>query len=106
MWGWGVLGGVRTIYCNFPLVPLGMVVAFLYGSWCWGSILIGYVAKTSVLRFGGSSLYTKSKPFFVGLFCGQVAAMVLWAIVAYASGEFGNGFSSYIDKSLGAGAVY
>ena len=91
---------------SFPLVPIGLIVAFMYGGWCWGSMLAGYVVKSTVLRFGGSSLYTRAKPFFVGLFCGQVAAMVVWAIVAWASGEFLNGFNFGVNGGFGRGAVF
>lgn len=102
----GVLTVIRTVFCNFPLAPIGLVVAFLYGSWCWGSVMLGYGAKVMILRFGGPMLYSRAKPFFIGLFCGQVVAMVFWAIVAYWNGDFMNGFNCYIEPGLGYGAVF
>lgn len=101
-----VLTLVRTMFYNFPLTAMGLAVAFLYGAWCWGSMLLGYAAKMLVLRFGGSSLYARAKPFFIGLFCGHVAAMVVWAVVAHLSGEFLNGFNVHIEPALGKGAVF
>jgi hypothetical protein len=74
--------GMRRIWVNFPLNPLGVVIA---ASWpiytIWGSLFLGWVAKALVLRYGGSQLYARLKPAAIGLIFGEVFAAGVLVIV-------------------------
>ena len=46
----------------------------------WGPILLAFVIKSLVLRFGGMDLYVRTRPAALGLIFGQAIAMVAWNI--------------------------
>ena len=48
----------------------------------WFSIMIGWLLKVLIVRFGGSSLYQSAKPFFLGLILGETAAAGMWLLVS------------------------
>jgi hypothetical protein len=43
-------------------------------------MLLAYVAKSLVLRYGGMDLYTRSIPAALGLIAGQTVMIVVWNI--------------------------
>lgn len=64
----------RRLWVGFPFNPLGLVVAT---SWpvfvLWGSLMLGWLAKLLVLRYGGVQLYKKLKPLAYGVILGDIA---------------------------------
>jgi hypothetical protein len=72
----GVLTLGRYNFAWWPIHPIGLPV----GS-SWGvqmglfSIFVAWVAKSIVLRVGGVPLFTKVKPFFIGLLVGHLTSM-------------------------------
>lgn len=52
----------------------------------WFSVLIGWIASTFVLRYGGLRIYRKLRPMFVGLILGEFAAAAVWLIIDYFTG--------------------
>lgn len=71
------LAFLRSRFYWFPLHPVGLafqwtVVAIIY----WSTLLIVWVAKLVLLRFGGVRAYLAGKPFFYGLGIGYVAAVI------------------------------
>ncbi|MGB7158858.1 MAG: DUF6785 family protein [Tepidisphaeraceae bacterium] len=82
-------------WTSWPLLPVGFVTshgAFMGNAWL--SILIGWLAKVLIVRFGGASLFTKAKPVFVGLIFGEGLAagifLIVNAIVVSTGGEMKN----------------
>jgi hypothetical protein len=75
-------GLARLRFPRFPLQPLPLV---LVGSWImsrfWVCFLIGWLIKTSLLKIGGTRLFEKNRPFFVGIFCGQALIFTFWIVV-------------------------
>ena len=65
----------------WPLHPAGYAVA---SNWSmnlfWFSILISWIIKYTVLRFGGLKLHRKSIPFFTGIILGEFIIGGLWMI--------------------------
>jgi hypothetical protein len=63
---------MRILYTWWPFHPLAFAVS---GSWemnlLWCPILIAYVTKVLILRYGGPTGYKGSLPFFYGLILGQ-----------------------------------
>lgn len=82
--------GLRRIWMACPLHPLGLVVA---ASWpihlVWGSLLLGWLAKVLVLRFGGPGIYVRLKPVAYGVIMGDVVAYALYLFSQYLSRWFG-----------------
>lgn len=73
---------MRLRFPRFPFHPLPLVVM---GSWLlsrfWLSFFLGWLIKRVIIMIGGSHLFEKTKPFFVGLLAGQCALMAFWVLV-------------------------
>lgn len=73
---------VRMQYVGFPLHPVGYAVS---SSWSldqvWLSLLIAWVCKVSIVRYGGLRLYRKAVPFFLGLILGDFLVGGLFNLV-------------------------
>ncbi|HET6385789.1 MAG TPA: DUF6785 family protein [Armatimonadota bacterium] len=90
---WLVLGiGITILLVNlrirldwFPFHPLGYA---LTTSWMttvfWAPILVAWVLKTLVIRYGGMRLFVRVRPFFLGLVFGEFTAAVFWTLLAAA----------------------
>jgi len=88
--GWTALGVVimvllyalRLRYAGFLLHPMGYAMG---PSWpmiqLWFSIFIGWLAKSALVRYGGTRAYVRARPFFLGLVLGEYSAAFLWLIV-------------------------
>ena len=74
--------GIRRIWMGFLFHPLGIVVG---ASWpifsVWGSLMLGWLAKFLVLRYGGAGLYTKLKSLALGIAIGDILGIVIEMIV-------------------------
>ncbi len=87
---WLLFGGGLTIlvmWCRsqflwFPLHPLGymMCVAYpMHTFWC--SILIGWLCKVLISRYGGGDSYRRLIPAFLGMALGDVSMMLFWLAI-------------------------
>ncbi len=67
----------------FPLHPLGYALS---GSWTmavfWWPCMVAWLCKIIILRYGGMNLYSKARPFFLGMVLGEFTMGVLWSIPA------------------------
>ena len=64
---------LRRFWYACPLHPIGLVIATSFPIFLvWGSLMIGWLAKIIVLRYGGSQLYKKLKPVAIGFILGDV----------------------------------
>ena len=98
-WLWTSCGGIamfllllaRHRLAGWPLHPLGFAVS---GSWTmgvvWSSILVAWIVKTAILRYGGGGTYQRTRPFFIGLIMGQFAVAGLWLVIDAFTGTMGN----------------
>lgn len=80
----GGLTWARMHLTNFPLHPLGFVLATLYGdhSPYWWPFFVAWAAQRLALRYGGLTLYRKFVPLFLGLTLGHVLiGGVAWRII-------------------------
>ena len=71
------LAFLRARYYWFPLHPMGLafqwnIVAIVY----WSTLMLVWMAKLTILRFGGVRAYLTGKPFFYGLGIGYVATVI------------------------------
>ena len=72
------LAFMRARFHWFPLHPVGLafqwtIVAIIY----WSTLMIVWIVKFLLLRFGGVRAYLAGKPFFYGLGIGYVAAVIV-----------------------------
>lgn len=74
---------MRSRFWWWPFHPLGFVLS---GSWTvmvfWFPILVTWIVKSLILRYGGMKSYRQWRPFFLGLILGEFGLAVLWAIFA------------------------
>lgn len=67
----------------WPFVPVGYLVAGTYTfiAQAWFSIMLGWLAKTTVLRFGGATAYQRAAGVFIGLIFGEALAAGAWLVI-------------------------
>jgi hypothetical protein len=77
------LGLLRARVSWWPLHPLGYA---LMASWTvvvfWFSILIAWIVKSCVLRYGGIRVYRELRPLFIGMILGEFCAAAMWTLIA------------------------
>jgi len=81
LWGFaeaGALALMRSHFHWFPLHPIGLAVQNSLGSRLyWFSLLLVFLVKVVLLRYGGARAYAAGKPFFYGLGIGYVTGVML-----------------------------
>ena len=80
------LGWMRMRFYWWPLHPLGYA---LTSTWTilvfWCPILIAWICKASISRYGGMGAYQRARPFFLGMVFGEFIAAMGWTLVAMAT---------------------
>ena len=77
----------RSRFLWFPFHPIGYLVSLSFPMhMLWFSAFLGWLAKVTITRFGGSDVYRKTIPLFLGLALGDVFMMLMWLL---ADGFFG-----------------
>jgi hypothetical protein len=72
---------LRFRFAGFPLHPVGFLMIGTYpGAHLWLSIFIGWAAKQVALKLGGTHLYVKARPVFLGLVVGESLAAAFWML--------------------------
>jgi hypothetical protein len=80
-----ILSFLRLRLSWWPLHPVGYLLAFSWGvQMTWFSIMIGWLIKVVLVRYGGAGLFRRSRPLFIGLIMGEAAAIGFWLIVSMA----------------------
>ncbi len=78
----GLLALLRTRFSRWPLHPLGLAFQNTRGPRYYGfSILMVWAAKGLILRYGGSQLYQRAKPFFYGTVVGYCVGVGVGMVV-------------------------
>ncbi len=92
--GFGIFLGLawlRGRFLGFPLHPMGyfLILACISYDWStpyhkrdadlpndasllWGSVLVAWLCKKLIIKYGGMTMYKKAKPIFIGLIVGSV----------------------------------
>ena len=77
-----VLAALRLRFVAWPFHPVGFLLLYSWGlQVTWFSIFLGWLAKSLLIRLGGSGLFLAGKPVFIGLIVGEALAAVLWLVV-------------------------
>ena len=73
-----------THYLGFAISATNMTSA------CWFGIMIGWLCKLVVLKYGGPKPYKRLRPLFLGFILGQIMGSGFWTIFDFALGGTGN----------------
>jgi hypothetical protein len=84
--GAGVTAALQAMTWRFswwPFVPIGFLVAGTYTfiAQAWFSLMIGWLAKVLIVRFGGATFYQRMGAVFIGLIFGEAFAAALWLVI-------------------------
>ena len=81
----------RHRFISWPLHYLGLPIATSWPiSLAWFSIMLGWLFKLFIVRYGGVRLYRAFRPFFLGLIVGQISCGASWMVLDYFTGMVGN----------------
>ena len=79
----GGLMGWFLILCHhrfpwWPLHPIGFAVGQVWAlKMVFGSVVLIWLVKALILRFGGTKLYREAQPFFIGMLVGYVLGVFI-----------------------------
>ncbi len=77
------LAALRLQFIDFPFHPLGYALA---SSWAinlvWMPMLIAWLLKGFLTRYGGLKMYRQAVPFFLGLILGDCVMGAFWALMS------------------------
>ena len=75
----------------WPLHPLGFLLATVdMMKWSWFSALVAWVIKAVILKYGGPRLFSRLRPFFLGLILGTFTVSGVWLVVDLFTGMIHN----------------
>ncbi len=93
MW---LLAYMHRTHLWWPLHPIGYLMG---ASWpminFWFPVFLGWVIKTSVLKFGGHKIYQRLLPGFLGLIFGEFCSAGLWVVIDLITGVRGHEIFSF-----------
>jgi len=93
------LGAMRARFLWWPFHPIGYMVAGSFGVFrLWVPILITWVIKGLLLRYGGLAAYRRALPFFIGLILGEFSAGFLRTLLDLV-------FNLYLPPASGIGGL-
>lgn len=79
---------LKLYWPSLPFHPIGFAIS---SSWSmhlvWFPILIGWMFKWSIVRYGGGAAYRKLLPFFLGLILGDYVVGGIWCLYSLAAGK-------------------
>ena len=97
--GFFSIGAVAMTFLTFmqyrfpwwPLHPIGFPIMT---NWLmeqvWFSVFLAWLIKVTILRYGGATLFVRSRYFFLGLLVGQALTAGLSLTIDYVTGSVGN----------------
>jgi len=78
-----LLAAARTRFVGWPLHPVAYAIS---ASWSihlvWMPMIIAWVAKFTIMRYGGLKLYRQAVPFFFGLILGESVIGCGWTFMS------------------------
>jgi len=79
---------LRMNFIWFPLHPIGYAISYWWAiNLLWFPILLSFIAKTVILKYGGLSMYRKTIPLFLGFILGEYVMGGIWNILGIALGR-------------------
>ena len=82
-----LLAAAKAQWFWWPFHPIGYALANSYAlEYFWMAILIGWLLKFLIVRYGGVKLYRSAIPFFIGLILGDYIIAALWSLLGWILG--------------------
>jgi hypothetical protein len=76
------LGLMRQRFWWWPFHPVGYLASNTWGmKWNWMPFLVGWLAKSIVIRYGGLRLYRRTVRLAIGLIAGDLLSQVIWGFL-------------------------
>ncbi len=80
----GATAWMRIRYTWWPFSPLAFTVS---SAWTlivfWFSILLAWVLKTLIFRYGGMKTFLRARPFLLGMILGEFTMILIWSVVSF-----------------------
>lgn len=74
---------LRMILPNFPFHPAGYAISLTFGAeYYWSCLLLAWMLKWAVLRYGGHRLHQLVMLFMYGLILGEYGAGAFWSLLS------------------------
>lgn len=74
---------MRTYFLWWPFHPAGYAISTNFGAeYFWSAILISWLIKALVLRYGGYRLYRRLMPLMFGLILGEYTMGAFWSVMS------------------------
>lgn len=82
---------LRTRLSWWPIHPIALPVSTIWMTeHYYFSIFLAWGIKALVMKFGGATLYRKTRPFFIGIILGEAVCLGTWSLIDLATGKVGN----------------
>lgn len=76
---------MRTRFLWWPFHPVGYALTSAYATHIlWLSMLLAWIIKSLVVRYGGLRFYRRGMPFFLGLLLGEFVVGSAWGLIGVA----------------------
>ncbi len=87
----GFLTFLKNRFVGFPIHPIGLAIGIPHPvPMIWPSVFMAWLLKALILKYGGPRLYTRLRPFFLGMVLGAFATAGIWLIIDSFTGMAGN----------------
>ena len=78
---------MRKVFVWWPIHPIGYTMLSSWASFkLWFSILLGYLLKYGIVKYGGLRVYRQARPLFLGLILGEMTCAGMWSVVGMITG--------------------
>jgi hypothetical protein len=85
---------LRHRFLWWPLHPIGLAVgSTLPMYFVWFSVMLAWLFKWVILKYGGAGVYRKVRPLFLGLILGDFGSAGLWLVIDGIAGWPGHVFT-------------
>ena len=82
---------LRQRFLWWPLHPIGFpIMTSWLIDWMWFSVFFAWLIKVVVLKYGGASMFTRSRHFFLGIIVGRMLITGVWLVIDFLTGTVGN----------------
>ncbi len=82
---------LRQRFLWWPLHPIGFpIMTSWLIDWMWFSVFFAWLIKVTILKYGGASLFARSRYFFLGMIAGRMLITGGFLVVDYLSGMVSN----------------
>ena len=74
---------MRARFVAWPFHPAGYALGMNFGvDYFWTCVLIAWVIKVVIMRYGGHKTHQKALPFFYGVILGEFLVGAFWSALS------------------------